>query len=158
MNKALFFNIKTNTKIIRLSGTHLVSIPNGQFRFAKLLSKGDYIVTFDPINGVQTEELIQSITIVTVKGYAAPLTMSGTILIDNILTSCYAVVDNHYLAHSSMAPVRWWYNLNTILRPIIPEALSVTFKIDKQSNGTHWFPAFLHYFQSSLIDWQNLIN
>ena len=114
-------------------------------------------MTFDPKNGVQNEEMIQSITIVTVKGYAAPLTISGTMLIDNILTSCYAVVDNHYLAHSSMAPVRWWYYMNTILSPIIPEALSMSFKIDKQSNGTHWFPALLHYFQSSLTNWQNFI-
>ena len=36
-----------------------------------------------------------------------PLTMEGTIVVDGVLTSCYASID-HTLGHIAMAPMRWF--------------------------------------------------
>ncbi len=67
--KALLLNITTNTnKNVRVSGTHLVPLPGGQFKFAKELYRGDSIITLNPDSGVQNIETIQSILIEPAKG------------------------------------------------------------------------------------------
>ena len=40
-------------------------------------------------------------------GAYTPVTMEGRILVDDILTSCYASV-HHDLAHIGMTPIRWF--------------------------------------------------
>ena len=40
-------------------------------------------------------------------GTFVPLTMEGTIMVDGVLTSCYASID-HTLGHIVMAPMRWF--------------------------------------------------
>ncbi|CAF1071505.1 unnamed protein product [Rotaria sp. Silwood1] len=45
---------------------------------------------------------IRNIDLTTEEGYYAPLTPSGTIIIDNVLVSNFASVNNHYLAHNVM--------------------------------------------------------
>ena len=42
-------------------------------------------------------------------GAYAPLTLEGTIIVDNALASCYAVIDDHRLAHTTLAPLRFLY-------------------------------------------------
>ena len=44
-------------------------------------------------------------------GYYAPLTPSGTVVIDNVVASNYATVSNHKLAHRVMGIYRWWISL-----------------------------------------------
>lgn len=144
-----FLNITTSSnKNIRVSGTHLVSIPGGQFKFAKELYRGDSIVTYDSALKAQTTETIKSILIEPVVGYAAPLTMSGTLLVENILLSNYALLESHDLAHSVMAPVRWWYQINSEMRQYMPKSISSSFEIEKQLNGTHWLPGVMHAFNT----------
>ena len=36
-------------------------------------------------------------------GAYAPLTLEGTIVVDNALASCYAIIDDHRLAHTTLA-------------------------------------------------------
>ena len=43
-------------------------------------------------------------------GTYAPLTLEGTIVGDNAPASCYAVIDNHRLAHTTLAPLRLIYH------------------------------------------------
>lgn len=147
--ESLFLNITTSSdKNLRVSGTHLISIPNGEFKFAKELYRGDTIMTYDSKTQMQTEDTIKSILIEPVSGYAAPLTMSGTLLVENILLSNYALLESHDLAHSVMAPVRWWYTINSEMRQVIPSSVSNSLEIEKQLNGTHWFPGMLHAFNT----------
>ena len=42
-------------------------------------------------------------------GAYAPLTLEGTIIVDNALALCYAVIDDHRLAHTTLAPLRLFY-------------------------------------------------
>jgi hypothetical protein len=41
-------------------------------------------------------------------GVYSPLTTSGTLIVDGFQTSCYAEVGSHKLAHTVMAPLRFW--------------------------------------------------
>jgi len=51
-----------------VSGTHLVPIPGGQYKFAKELYRGDSIITLNTETGLQDTEKIQSILIEPAKG------------------------------------------------------------------------------------------
>jgi hypothetical protein len=128
-----------------------MAVPNGEFKFAKNLRREDTIVTFDFEANKQVEEKIKSIMIEPVQGYAAPLTMSGTILVDGILASCYAIIDSQTVAHSVMAPARWWYAMHGMLDQVAPESLASHLQIAKQMNGTHWYPAMLESFTQQYL-------
>lgn len=41
----------------------------------------------------------------------APLTMAGTLIVDDILVSCYAEYEYHSLIHLIMLPFRLWYSV-----------------------------------------------
>ncbi len=74
--------------------------------------------------------------------------MSGDLLVDNILMSNYALIKSHTLAHNAMAPARWWYAINNNIKEYLPDSVTASFMIEKQLNGTHWYPEALHAFNS----------
>lgn len=71
-------------------------------------------------------------------GLYAPLTQHGSIVVNSVLASCYAAVDNHHLAHWVLAPLRFFYSL---MRPSEP-----------QTNGLHWYPWLLQRLGQMLLD------
>ncbi|CAF1255464.1 unnamed protein product [Adineta steineri] len=73
------------------------------------------------------------------KGYYAPLTMKGTLLINNILASCYANINDHYLAQYSMAPFRYYYKFTRFI------SLHDPFNINK-TEGLHWTVNYMFHF------------
>lgn len=74
------------------------------------------------------------------KGVYAPLTRSGTILIDDVAVSCYALVKSHYLAHAVLAPVRLFHELFSYT-----EFEAVHFKRDYVTETSlHWYADVLH--------------
>ena len=112
-----------------------MAVPNGEFKFAKRLNRDDIIITYDFESKSRLEEKIKSILIDPVEGFVAPLTMSGTMLVNGILASNYAIIDSQSVAHTVMAPARLWYSMS-----------GAAWQIEKQVNGTHWFPDMLHAF------------
>ncbi len=150
----MFLNIKTySNKNIRVSASHLIAVPGGQFKFAKSLNREDVIITYDFNKQMKLEEKIESILIEPVDGFAGPLTMSGTLLVDGILASSYAVIESQKLAHAVMAPVRWWYTAYGSLNTAMPNnILSNSLQIGKQLNGTHWYPGLLQSFTEQYLD------
>ncbi|XP_028846261.1 indian hedgehog B protein-like [Denticeps clupeoides] len=72
------------------------------------------------------------------RGAFAPLTRHGTVVVDNVLASCYAAVDQQHLAHWAFWPLRLAYSWAT------PTAL--------QGEGLHWYSQMLHWIGSLLLD------
>ncbi|TSS97570.1 Sonic hedgehog protein A [Bagarius yarrelli] len=66
-------------------------------------------------------------------GSFAPVTGHGTIVVDDILASCYAAVQNQNLAHLAFAPVRIVYKVAPFL-----------FGGMTQNDGVHWYSDFLY--------------
>lgn len=128
-----------------------MAIEGGKYKFAKNLQKDDILISYDFENEKKTEEKIESILVEPVNGYAAPLTMSGNLLVNGILTSSYAVIESHDLAHAVMSPVRWWYTLTNTMVHSLPSSISTSIQIEKQMNGTHWFPGLIQSVTSNYL-------
>ena len=76
---------------------------------------GDKVQTVD--NGLPFEDSVEYIDKVVEKGACAPITMSGTILVDDAHTSCFFDVMFHSSTQLGMCVVRKLYHLS-------PEALT----------------------------------
>jgi hypothetical protein len=78
--------------------------------FASKIKINDYIFTrSSECNEVQPSKVVK-VTNTKRAGAYAPLTLEGTIVVDNALASCYAVIDDHRLAHTTLAPLRLLYH------------------------------------------------
>jgi hypothetical protein len=69
-------------------------------------------------------------------GYATPITQHGTLLVNNVSSSCYASIYHHYIGHMAMAPLRWIYRAKQIFGLINKNEIN--------ENGIHWYPRALN--------------
>jgi len=65
------------------------------------VTEGDFLLTSSGL------EKVSSISRVMRQGRAAPLTMTGDLLVDGVLSSNYAHAPSHSVAHLWMSPFRW---------------------------------------------------
>ena len=91
-----------------LLSTSLLSSQNVQRRqkylFADRIQEGDYLLV--NINGTLVPDRVTRVGATLSRGVYAPLTAEGTIIVDNVVASCYALIDSQYVAHLSFFPVR----------------------------------------------------
>lgn len=80
------------------------------------------------------------------EGSYAPVTSHGTIIVDQVLASCYAVVEDHDLAHWVFAPVRLWHSFLSLVG-MVKELNRV-----HQMDGVHWYPELLYHVGGWLLD------
>ena len=102
------------TTSLFVSPNHLIFWANDQGSltavFASQLHVGDRVHALS--HNQLRPSTIRSIHLVREQGFYAPLTPSGTIVVDNVLASNYATVSNHDLAHRFMQVYRWWTQLS----------------------------------------------
>ncbi|KAK9524218.1 hypothetical protein VZT92_018074 [Zoarces viviparus] len=72
------------------------------------------------------------------RGAFAPLTQQGTLVVDGVVASCYAVVDQHSLAHWAFSPLRLIH--------------SWTGTAGSHRDGIHWYSRLLHWLGRMLLD------
>lgn len=127
---ALYKRIRTKNSIIELSKRHLIHHRYNGFIWSERLIQGDEIlvVSSNYENETQWEEIIE-ITDVNKQGLMAPLTEQGTIIVNNVHASCYALVKSHQVAHFALAPYRIYHRLfgqlsdrNSMTTPILSYA------------------------------------
>lgn len=130
----------------------MISLENGEFKFAKDVKVDDIVVTYDFENDTQVKEKVVSVNVEECHGFLAPITEAGTFLANGVLLSCYAEVKNHWLAHASMEPVRWWNSFQNQLKTVLPENVSNMMEIKKQSTGVHWYPTALYALAKPFVE------
>lgn len=140
-----FYVIRTNSGAsISLTAAHLIFVSNchdttnSSLRtvFASDVKPGQCVMTSRGIEGTEFA-LVSSITERRSRGLYAPLTQHGSIVVDNVLASCYAALNGPRLAHWVLAPLRLLYSLSAP-----PHA---------QSAGVHWYPQALQWLGRRLL-------
>ena len=151
MNLALFYTIETQSgHRISLTKYHLIGIESPKetfhFKFAKDIVKEDSLYIYRN-NLIECSPVI-NITIEIKEGYYSPLTIDGSLLINDILTSCYAHIEHHDQAQFIFFPLRIFYRLISFFNL----KNEVFFR---NSQGLHWIISLLFHwtrlFRSELL-------
>jgi len=161
-----YVTLVTDTgKSITATPTHLVlrwekpersQIRHANPVYAKNVRVNDTLLTV--INGDGGQLRLRAERVVAVSrtekdGLYAPLTVDGTVVVDDIVASCYAVIDSQWLAHLAFLPVRAvaairtsLYNLVWRLGHPLHDAPSLSPSIDtvQPADGIHWYPRMLY--------------
>ncbi|XP_064833033.1 indian hedgehog B protein-like [Oncorhynchus masou masou] len=72
-------------------------------------------------------------------GAFAPLTRHGSLVVDGVLASCYAAMDQHQLAHWAFGPLRLLYSWTRWTGASL-------------GDGLHWYSQVLHWIGMFLLD------
>ncbi|XP_076602454.1 indian hedgehog B protein-like isoform X3 [Chaetodon auriga] len=142
----IFYVIGTNTGLnITLTAAHLIFVTDctGGLRlrtvFASEVRPGQCVLTSQgKVGSHPSLSIVTSVEEQRSAGLYAPLTQHGSIVVNGVLASCYAAVDNHHLAHWVLAPLRFFYSL---MGPSEP-----------QTDGLHWYPWLLQRLGQMLLD------
>lgn len=116
-----FVKITTdNDATILLTHAHLLmiwklNIGTTKYIFADKIEIGDYVLVH--LDNTLTPRKVVQITVETHTGVYAPLTKEGTIIVNSILASCYALVDSQSIAHFSFMPIRLVYSIRHWFSP-----------------------------------------
>lgn len=99
----------------------------------------------DTLSALRYDQIV-SVNYVTRKGIYAPLTREGNIVVNSVVASCYAVINDHELAHLSFAPIRWLSYLNEFLQNLSPHsrALRSDTITTTSTREIHWYPSMLY--------------
>lgn len=192
-------------RVLTLTPAHLVPIEGRSTIFAARVKIGDKILIVDDKNDDITAtnnnnnniELMENILnnkvssdgnqrlirwdrvietkLVLEMGVFAPLTTEGTLLVDDVIASCYAVIDSQTLAHYSFFPLRMWKSLESFFveRPTFSvretkseirqlrtnnQTTSIVMEDNEKYIGVHWYASFLYSFASYVLPSDMLYN
>lgn len=151
----LFYTLSTESgKEITLTAKHLLYVvnQNSSFHvnrmeavFTDSVRTGQYLLLGDKDSLITT--IITKITVATRRGIYAPLTKHGTIVVDGILASCYAYIDNIYVAHAVFAPMRVYHDISqyfTMFTSLESHNAVERRNSTNVSKGMHWYSRYLY--------------
>ncbi|RZC40304.1 Hint and/or PT-HINT domain containing protein [Asbolus verrucosus] len=100
-------------QVLTVTPNHLVvsgKLTDSRTVYAKKLKIGDTLRVSDSNNRLKEDEIVQ-VKPVLRTGVFAPLTTVGTLVVNDVLASCYATVDDQSLAHWAFSPIRLAFNV-----------------------------------------------
>ncbi|KAI9518976.1 hypothetical protein NQZ68_032674 [Dissostichus eleginoides] len=150
--RRLFYVIETESgEKITLTAAHLLFVGQNNTEntdemsavFASQVQAGQTVFVFDAETRRLEPVCVKRIFTHEYEGSFAPVTVQGTVVVDQVLASCYAVIQDHDLAHWALAPVRFFYWVNSLLfqRPT-----------SAQTDGVHWYSKILFQLGTWLLD------
>lgn len=154
----LNFSLKSG-RTLTVTSNHLMTLKDGRTVFAGTLKVGDKVLVSDEKDTL-SEDSIEQISAVLRTGVFAPLTKVGTVVVNDVVASCYATVDSQSLAQWSFMPLRlvWNFKLGmlrlwmTLNNPVTGWTTPIN-EISKQSPpvGVHWYARILYATANYLI-------
>ncbi|XP_060950051.1 sonic hedgehog protein [Limanda limanda] len=154
--RRLFYVIETSSgQRIFLTAAHLLFVGHGNSTGGAHGSGGMSAVFASHVRPghtvfVQEDERLLPVTVTRIytqehQGSFAPVTAQGTVVVDQVLASCYAVIQDHDLAHWALAPVRLAHWVSSLLS-------SSQSQTSAQKDGVHWYSKVLYQIGTWLLD------
>lgn len=147
---AIFIQIETEDhQLLKITDKHLIYASNTNDTknyvpvFAESIQVGHYVFVNDGEKEFLSSRVL-SLKKVTSYGVYAPLTTEGSVVVDGVVTSCYGVINNEFIAHAAFSPVR---ALHWLLQYI-----SLPLAIDSNSDGVHWYADILYNLGTFIFD------
>ncbi|KAI5628065.1 indian hedgehog protein precursor, partial [Silurus asotus] len=146
----LFYTIETESgAALSLTAAHLMFVaegncsgpaPRGQLRtvFASDVQLGQCVVV---AHGLAQEGKLSRVIRVQLQkdiGVFAPLTLHGTVVVNDIVSSCYAAMEEHWLAHIAFSPLRALHHWGGPMW--------------HQAEGVHWYSSLLHWIGTHILN------
>ncbi|XP_039983102.1 sonic hedgehog protein A [Xiphias gladius] len=154
--RRLFYVIETDSgQKITLTAAHLLFVGHSNYTekadkrmsaiFASQVQPGQEVFVFDAERSRFQPVTVKRIYTQEHDGSFAPVTVQGTVVVDRVLASCYAVIEDHDLAHWALAPVRLAHWVSSLLFSSQPQ-------VSAQNDGVHWYSKILYQLGTWLLD------
>ncbi|TRY98859.1 hypothetical protein DNTS_016659 [Danionella cerebrum] len=154
--RRVFYVIETKEPVekITLTAAHLLFVLDNSTEdlhamrtaYASGVRAGQKVLAVDE-GGQLKSVIVERIYTEERRGSFAPVTAHGTIVVDGILASCYAVIEDHSLAHLAFAPVRLYNRLASALFPQNTHSNATL-----QQEGVHWYSKLLYQLGTWFLD------
>ncbi|CAL8313689.1 unnamed protein product [Merluccius merluccius] len=151
----LFYVIETESGArLTLTAAHLLFVESNATHargrmtavFASAVTAGQKVFVAREGGDALAPDAVRRIYLREHAGSFAPLTARGSLVVDRVLASCYAVVEDQELAHWAFAPVRLAHWLAGLLR------LRGTGVHDAHADGVHWYSDVLYRLGTWALD------
>lgn len=164
-----FIRLTTESgRVLTLTPAHLVPVEGRSSVFAASVQPGDRILVSDvdaasAANEVDSRLRWDSVVeakLVLEEGVYAPLTMEGTLLVDDVVASCYAIVNSQSVAHYSFLPLRIWHSITAFFLQRLDEpqhfakysnASRAEPTTEGEQLGIHWYASMLYSLASYVL-------
>lgn len=139
-----FVQIKTaGGATIRTTPSHLLPVwkphkHETKYLFANQVEENDFLLV--NINSNLEPQRVTEVRATLSKGFIAPLTREGTIVVDSVAASCYALINSQFLAHISFAPYRTIKTISNMFSPASKELK----KSGSKQVGLNWYANTLY--------------
>lgn len=143
-----FVQIKTNGgATIRTTPSHLLPvwkphIHETKYLFADQVEENDFLLV--NINNNLEPQRVTEVRATLSKGFIAPLTREGTIIVDSVAASCYALINSQFLAHISFMPYRTIKTISNFLKPSSLSSNELDSRNSNKQVGINWYAKTLY--------------
>ena len=134
----------------RNPGNNLKEFSSSEPVFASKVEKGDLVYVLDENDKLIKEEIV-STHLETRKGIYSPVTAHGTIIVEDILASCYSDYEGHSLIHMVFAPVRWIHNARNAMLANKRNGEYDVSGCQPENMGHHWYSEALVAVADNLV-------
>lgn len=126
---------------LTVTPAHLILVWNPtkkllDYVFADKVQLDDFVLV--DINGSLEPRRVKNLSVALSKGIYAPLTTEGTIVVNSVAASCYALINSQSIAHWSLLPMR------------IASSISHWFSNDISSGSRNSIEQGVHWYAESL--------
>ncbi|MGH0114405.1 UNVERIFIED_CONTAM: hypothetical protein FKN15_011371 [Acipenser sinensis] len=158
-SRRVFYVIETEEphKQIALTAAHLLFVSDSnatagfhsiKAAFASKVKPGQRVFITEGVGSQVKPVAVKRIYLEEYEGSFAPVTAQGTIVVDQVLASCYAVIEEHRWAHWAFAPVRLSYGVASLL--FSKDHLLTNSTV--QDGGVHWYSNALYQLGTWVLD------
>ncbi|CAB1417520.1 unnamed protein product [Pleuronectes platessa] len=136
VTRKLFYTLQTESRTqLSLTAAHLIFVSEGNCSEGAVPAPGTLRTVY--ASDARPGQCVL-VTLREKRGAFAPLTQQGTVVVDGVVASCYALVDQHCLAHWAFSPLRLMHSWAGTTGP--------------HGDGIHWFSQLLHWLGRLLLD------